>query len=69
MPMVLHKQKGRLKSRPPAFDESRSNAQRARLGGGIALGDGATCLLCRGISFFATHQRRGQANAFIVEIK
>src|SRR5258706_4549404 len=39
MPMVLHKQKGRLKSRPPAFDESRSNAQRARLGGGIALGD------------------------------
>src|SRR5258706_4003458 len=33
------KQKGRLKGRPPVPNESRSNAQRARLGSGIALGD------------------------------
>src|SRR2546430_10151344 len=32
-------QKGRLKSRPPEFNESRSHTQRACLGGGIALGD------------------------------
>src|SRR5207248_5689693 len=32
-------QKGRLKGRPPELNVSRSHAQRACLGGGIALGD------------------------------